>query len=309
MADHAETTIQRDRTRSAIWRALRPHQWVKSGLLFAPAVLAHRALDGPGLAAAGLAAACFSFVASAGYLVNDWLDRDADRQHPEKRHRPLASGDLSEPAAVAWFLGLLVVSFAASLWMLPAAFTGLLATYLLLTLAYSLELKKRAIVDVLVLSSFYTLRVLAGGQAAQVPVSPWLLVFSMFFFLSLAFVKRYAELISAAARDRTTLAGRGYHVEDLGLVPVMGLASGFMAILVIGLWASSPDVGALYRQPTLLWLTCPVLLYWLARIWLMAHRGTLHSDPVLFAATDRVSYAAGALLLAIGVAAARGVGA
>ena len=310
MAEHAETTIEGSRARGALWRALRPHQWAKNGLLLAPLVLAHRALAVPEkVAAALLALACFSAVSSAGYLLNDWLDREADRQHPEKRRRPRASGDLSGRTAAIAFAALLAGAFAASLALLPAGFAFLLAVYGVLTVSYSLDLKRRALVDVLTLAALYTLRILAGGAAADVPVSPWLLVFSMFFFLSLAFAKRYTELMSAAARDRTTLAGRGYHVDDLSLVPVMGVSAGFMSILVIGLWASSPDVRELYRQPTLLWLTCPILFHWLARLWLRAHRGQLDADPVLFAVTDRASYLAGALLLVIGAAAARGIGA
>jgi 4-hydroxybenzoate polyprenyltransferase len=296
---------------AALWRALRPHQWVKNALVLVPVVMAHRAPSEPErLAAALLAAACFCAVASAGYLLNDWLDREADRTHPSKRLRPLASGALSPRVAAAAFALLLVAGFGAALARLPAGFSALLALYLVLTTAYSLDLKRRVIVDVLSLAALYTLRILAGGTAAAVPISPWLLVFSMFFFLSLAFVKRYAELVAAArARDREVLAGRGYHVEDLALIPAMGLASGFASILVIGLWASSPDVLALYRAPTFLWLACPVLFHWLMRIWLRAHRGRLDADPVLFAATDPPSYAAGALLVAIGVLATRGLGA
>ncbi|HKJ23307.1 MAG TPA: UbiA family prenyltransferase [Myxococcota bacterium] len=306
---HAEAAIAGAGSRGALWRALRPHQWAKSGLLFAPLLLAHRAFDDPArLAATALAAACFSAVASAGYLLNDWLDRDADREHPDKRHRPLASGDLSAGRARAAFVVLLVGAFAASAAWLPDGFTGLLGVYLALAVAYSTALKKRAVLDVLVLAALYTLRVLAGGEAAQVPVSHWLLVFSMFFFLSLAFVKRYAELLAVGAADGDALAGRGYRVGDLALVPVMGLASGFVAILVIGLWASSDEVRVLYRAPALLWLACPVLFWWLSRVWLLAHRHELDADPVLFAARDRASYLAGALLLAVGWLAARGLG-
>ena len=309
--EHAEARLARSGSWGAVWQALRPHQWAKNGLVFAPLLLAHRAVDDPArLAATALAAICFCAVASAGYLLNDWLDRDADRRHPEKRRRPLASGELSAGRAWAAFAALLVGGFAASVVWLPPGFTGLLAAYLVLTAAYSVSLKKRALLDVLVLAALYSLRVLAGGEAAQVAVSHWLLVFSMFFFLSLAFVKRYVELVAIRRGESGDApAGRGYRLEDLSLVPVMGLASGFVAILVIGLWASSAEVRALYRAPALLWLACPLLFHWLCRIWLLAHRGELHSDPVLFAARDRVSYAAGLGLLLIGLAAARGLGA
>jgi len=208
---------------------------------------------------------------------------------------------------------LLAGGFGASLAALPGSFTALLLVYLCLTAAYSAVLKRRAILDVLVLAALYTLRVLAGGEAAQVPVSHWLLVFSMFFFMSLAFVKRYSELLAnradATPGDGASLAGRGYRVDDLALVPAMGLSCGFVSILVIGLWASSREIETLYREPALLWLACPVLFHWLTRIWLLAHRSELHSDPVLFAARDRASYGAGAILLAIGLAARWGGGA
>lgn len=292
----------------AALRALRPHQWVKNALVLAPVFLAHRAFDEPArLAAAGVAALCFSFVASATYLLNDWLDREADREHPSKRLRPIASGALAPGQAALLGAALLCAGFAIAFGALPSGATALLGAYLLLTAAYSIDLKRRVVLDVLVLAALYTLRILAGGMAAEVPISPWLLVFSMFFFLSLALVKRYAELMAASARGQGVLAGRGYRVDDRGLIPVMGLSSGFASILVIGLWASSPDVTALYAAPTLLWLVCPVLFHWLARIWLRAHRGELDEDPVLFAATDPASYASGALLVAIGALAARGL--
>ncbi|MBW2316701.1 MAG: UbiA family prenyltransferase [Deltaproteobacteria bacterium] len=302
--------MARDGSGNAAWRALRPHQWTKSALLFAPLLLAHQALTEPArLAATVLAAACFSAVASAGYLLNDWLDRESDRLHPDKRHRPLASGDLSPGRAGAIFGALLVAAFTVSWLWLPLSFTGLLVVYLCLTTAYSTALKKRAVLDVLVLAALYTLRVLAGGEAAQVVVSHWLLVFSMFFFMSLAFVKRYSELLENDGHEEESLAGRGYRVGDVALVPAMGLSCGFVSILVIGLWASSPELTGLYRQPALLWLACPVLFYWLTRVWLLAHRRELHSDPVLFAARDRASYLAGAALGLIGLAAKWGGGA
>lgn len=292
----------------ALLRALRPHQWVKNVLLFVPLLLAHQ-FEPPRLLATVVAFLSFCACASGSYILNDLLDLQADRAHPRKRGRPFAAGALSIPAGIALAGALLVGAFGLSLAALPLPASGMLAVYAVLTTAYSLVLKRILLVDVLVLAGLYTHRVLAGAVAAQVAVSPWLLAFSLFIFLSLAFVKRYVELASVEARDESGPARRGYRVGDIGMVQTMGLSSGFLAVLVIGLYVSSDDVRRLYAMPELLWGTCPVLLYWVGRIWFLAGRGSLPDDPVLFAATDRTSYAAGALVAAIAVLASVGVGA
>ncbi|MCZ6463790.1 MAG: UbiA family prenyltransferase [Proteobacteria bacterium] len=288
-------------------RALRPQQWVKNLLLFVPLILAHAFADGARLGATALAVGCFCLCASATYIWNDLFDLEADRQHPRKRERPLASGALSARAGIAWSVAVLAIGLGLSAALLPAASTAMLAVYVAITTAYSAWLKQQLYIDVLVLAGLYTHRVLAGGVAADVTVSPWLLLFSMFFFLSLAFVKRYAELLAAQSRDpgdqQQQLARRGYQVGDISLVETMGLASGYLAVLVIGLYVNSDEVRRYYPTPELLWLMCPVLLYWITRIWFLARRGILPDDPVLFAATDRNSYLAGALVAAIGIAA------
>jgi 4-hydroxybenzoate polyprenyltransferase len=286
-----------------VLRALRPHQWVKNSLLFVPLLLAHRVADLDRVASVCVAFACFCAIASASYLINDLLDLEADRQHPSKRLRPMASGQLSIAGGVALSGGLLVAGFAAAWQLLSLGSSVMLGLYLLLTLSYSFHFKQRLFLDVLVLAGLYTHRVLTGSVAAQVTASPWLLAFSTFLFLSLALVKRYVELRSAQARQLEEIERRAYEVGDIDLVASMGLASGYIAVLVLCLFVSSDDVTALYRTPELLWLSCPLMLHWISRVWLLARRGQLHDDPVLFAATDPSSYVTGGLILALLVAA------
>jgi 4-hydroxybenzoate polyprenyltransferase len=182
--------------------------------------------------------------------------------------------------------------------------TGMLAIYCVLTISYSFRVKELLFVDVLMLAGLYTHRVLAGAVAASVVVSPWLLAFSLFFFLSLALLKRYSELLALQDREGETLARRAYTLEDLGLVETMGTSSGFMSVLILCLFVLSDDVSRLYPTPQLLWLVCPIFLYWIARMWFLARRRILSDDPVLFAATDRVSYFTGALIGLVGILAA-----
>ncbi|MBW2698448.1 MAG: UbiA family prenyltransferase, partial [Deltaproteobacteria bacterium] len=282
---------------------LRPHQWAKNALLFAQLLLAHQ-LAAPGrLRAVIVAFVSFCAIASAGYVVNDLVDVDADRRHPTKRLRPIATGALPMPIALALIAGLLASGFAMSLSFVSLAATGMLAAYLALTLCYSFYFKRQLLLDVLVLAGLYTHRVLTGGVAAEVPVSPWLLAFSTFFFLSLALVKRYVELLEARELEREHIERRAYQVADLGLVETMGLSCGYIAVLVLCLFVSSDDVSRLYSAPVLLWLMCPVMLYWISRIWFLARRGELHDDPVLFATRDRISFVCGVLVLAVVLAA------
>jgi 4-hydroxybenzoate polyprenyltransferase len=302
-------TVNESETTSAAsdlpWRAavrlLRPHQWVKNLLLFVPVVLAHELSDARRLASTAVVFVCFCGLASATYVLNDLFDIEADRGHPTKRHRPLASGALQVPAAVALAISLAVLVCGLALSMLPLATIAMLVGYLILTVAYSAWLKQQLYLDVLVLAGLYTHRLLTGGVAARVDVSPWLLAFSMFMFLGLALVKRYVELLGAKARGEDRLSRRGYEVDDLGLVETMGLCSGYLAVLVVGLYVNSEAVRRFYAVPELLWLVCPLLLYWITRIWFLARRGVVHDDPVLFAATDRASYVVGALILCVAV--------
>jgi 4-hydroxybenzoate polyprenyltransferase len=245
-----------------------------------------------------------SLCASGTYIVNDLLDREADRLHPTKRSRPFASGALSP--GVGWTLaaGLVTAAFGLAALSLTPAFLVTLAIYLAATLAYSLRLRREPVLDVLVLAGLYALRVFAGAAATGIPVSEWLLAFSLFFFLDLALLKRYAELrmleTDIGARDN----GRGYQVDDAAMLRGIGPATGFLAVLVLALYLTSPDVAALYRSPALLWLAAPLLLYWTSRMWLLAHRNRMPDDPVLFTVTDPVSWVVGALTAAVVAAAA-----
>lgn len=278
-------------------RALRPHQWAKNLLVFVPLALTPQRLGDPALQLAALVAfAAFSLAASAGYVVNDLLDLEADRAHPDKRRRPFASGGLSLPAGLAMAAGLSAAAFGLALSRTPPSFALVLATYMALTLAYSAFLKRLLLVDVLLLAGLYTLRVIGGAAAVSITLTPWLLAFSLFIFLSLAFAKRYSELVLMASLREEGARRRAYRVGDLELVAVLGATSGYLSVLVLCLYINSDVVQELYRTVDMLWLLCPILLYWISRIWFLAKRGELPGDPVAFAVRDPVSWLAGALM-------------
>lgn len=269
-------------------KALRIHQWIKNLLVFLPLLAAHRAFDADSVMFALLGFFCFGLCASGVYLLNDLLDLPADRRHPEKRKRPFAAGTLplSHGLTLAPFLA--VGSFALATWF-SLDFALVLAGYYMLTLAYSLALKRRPMLDVIVLAGLYTVRIIAGIAAIQVAPSFWLLAFSMFIFLSLAILKRYTELLVMRGNGKMMASGRGYAVDDLPLLQSMGTASGYLSVLVLALYINSSASELLYRHPQVLSLLCPLLLYWVSRAWVIAHRGLMHHDPVVFAAVDRTS--------------------
>jgi len=283
----------------AVLRGMRPHQWVKNVLVLVPAVLAHRIgeiavwIDGL------LAFAILGLAASAGYLANDVRDRDHDRAHPRKRNRPVAAGDLAPGVATTAAVVLLVAAFAAAIATLPVVFGVTLAVYVAGSVAYSVALKRVAVLDVLVLAGLYAVRLAAGGAATGVVLSPWLLVFAMFVFVSLAVAKRHAELAAVEDRDGTHAPGRGYRVEDRDVLRIVGLATGCVSVLVIALYVLSDEVRALYSHPNVLLLVGPPLLYWILRLWLLADRGALHDDPLVFTLRDRVAWIAGAVVAAV----------
>ena len=282
-------------------RAMRPHQWAKNLLVFVPLLAAHRFADAASVVEAVWAFAAFSLLASSAYLLNDLLDLGADRAHPRKRLRPLASGALAIPAGAALCVAsLLAAALLAS--RLAPLFQVSLATYFLLTLAYSLRLKRVAILDVISLAGLYTLRIIAGGFVIAAPASSWLLAFAMFLFFSLALVKRYAELVSLEVEGMARAPGRGYAGHDLELVLALGSASAMVSALVLALYVNGESASHLYSHPALLWILCPIFLYWISRIWMLAARGEMHDDPVLFAVKDGISYyvaASGVLVLAL----------
>jgi 4-hydroxybenzoate polyprenyltransferase/phosphoserine phosphatase len=302
-------------------RAIRLHQWAKNVLIFLPVLLAHVHSAGPNVAAL-LAFFSFGLAASATYIVNDLLDLEADRHHPRKRRRPFAAGDLSPFIGVATIVTFAALSLAIAI-LLPhvlmalsprflrngqGTFLGWLIIYVISTTAYSLRLKRMVLVDVIVLSGLYTIRILAGSAASGVPVSPWLAAFSIFFFLSLAFVKRFSELESLRLRNEASgivaVKGRGYRISDLEQLRSFGTSSGYASVLVFLLYVGNLDAAAkLYVHTTRLWLLVPVLLLWLSRLWLQASRGELHEDPVVYAVTDKRSVLLGVLVVAIVLAA------
>lgn len=263
---------ERDGPLHSILSAVRPHQWTKNLLIFLPLLLSH-VLRAERLLQALLAFCCFSLAASSAYIVNDLLDIEADRRHSKKRLRPFASGDLSALTGLALVAGFLLLAFAGAR-LLPAAFLGWLLLYLIATMAYSWYLKRIALVDVVVLSGLYTLRLLAGGAATATPISHWLAGFSIFLFFSLAVVKRFAELENLRSAGTPPRNGRGYLVADLNQLRSFGTASAFAAVMVFAIYISDGDVTALYRRPQLLWLIMPLMILWLCRVWLLASRGS-----------------------------------
>ncbi len=272
-----------------VLRALRPHQWSKNLLVFVPLLLAHKFADAWRWLDAVAAFAALCGLTSATYVFNDLLDLEADRHHPTKRRRPCPSGQLPIPDALGVSLVALLTG-AGLACLAPRAAPGL-AAYLAVTLAYSLGWKRVVLVDVVVLSLLYGLRLIVGGIAAQVPLSPWLSIFAFFFFISLAFAKRHSELANQSPPAGQAVRGRGYHAADLPLVFGGGLASGVVGVLVFYLYVlNSPPAQALYRHPEILSWSGIVLFYWTARLWLMTHRRELDEDPVLFALKDRASW-------------------
>lgn len=280
---------------AALVRAGRPHQWVKNLLLVLPLLLAQRGNE-PALWLMLLAAfLAMGLCASAVYLVNDLLDLRADRLHPTKRRRPLASGALPIPIGLAAAPLLVLTAVALAAVALPALFVGVLLVYTASAWLYSFAVKGKQMLDVIWLACLYVLRIIAGGVAVSVATSAWLLAFALFLFLSLAFAKRYSELRLLEDEGRHRAEGRGYHTGDQQLVSTMGIASGYMGVLVFALYINSSAVTNLYERPEVMWLICPLLLYWVSRLWGRAHNRLLRGDPLLFALTDRASY----LLVAI----------
>ncbi len=286
-------------------RAVRLHQWVKNLLVFIPLLLTHQISSLPQLTSAALAFLAFCFCASSVYVQNDLLDIEADRHHPRKRFRPFASGKLSIRFGLLLAPALLLAALATSLG-LPPTFLAVLGVYFVATLAYSLYLKQKPIIDVLTLALLYVMRIIAGGVAIGVALSPWLLAFAMFFFLSLAYVKRYSEIRDL--EQGGSLRARGYVHSDLEGLADLGVSSGYVSALVVALYINSSVVTQYYRSPALLWLICPLIVYWLSRMWLLARRGKMHDDPIVFALSDRISYIVGALVAIVATLASWGVG-
>lgn len=296
----APELIERERSWRPYLKALRLHQWLKNILVFLPLMAAHR-FDQATIVQSIIAFFAFGFIASSVYVINDLLDLAADRAHPRKRKRPFASGAVPIAHGTGMTLGLIAIGGAlASL--LGIDFILAMLGYYALTMAYSLELKRRAIVDICALATLYVLRIVAGAAATHIPLSVWLLAFALFFFFSLATVKRQAELVDAVAQQRLKADGRGYWPDDLSIVAQMATASGYVSVLVLALYVNSREVVALYSHPETLWGVCIILLYWISRMVMLTHRGHMHDDPIVFAAKDRNSYVCGLIVMVLAVA-------
>ncbi|MGE0354828.1 MAG: UbiA family prenyltransferase [Gemmatimonadales bacterium] len=278
-------------------REIRPHQWAKNLLLFMPAMAGHVGLTRTRVSELVLGFAAFSLLASSVYVVNDLVDLPNDREHATKRHRPVAAGLISPAGALAGAVVLIGLAVGAA-WSLPRHFQIVLLIYLALTTAYSFVLKRRVMMDVIALASLYTIRVVAGSTLADAPLSQWFLAFSIFFFFSLAIVKRVAELRPMIGAGETAVAGRGYVASDLPTLTALGIGASTASSLVYCLYITSAEVTLLYQHANLLWIGLPLFLYWQGRVWMLTSRGRMNEDPVVFALHDRMSYliAAGFML-------------
>ena len=274
-----------------LWlKALRPHQWLKNLLIFVPLLAAHELINIAVLLNGFLAFVFFALCASSVYLLNDILDIEDDRHHTVKRHRPFAAGTLPIKAGITAIPLLLLSSFVGSLMFMPWRFSLVLGIYYLLTLAYSFILKRVSAADIITLSLLYTIRILAGVYACSLVPTFWMLAFSMFIFLSLALVKRYSELREARLDgNNEKTKGRGYYPADLEMISSLGAASGYLSVMVLALYIQDQSTVAMYRHPQIIWAACPILLFWITRLWLLTNRGEIHEDPVIFAVTDKVS--------------------
>ncbi len=287
-------------------RAIRLHQWLKNLLLFVPLLAAHQFSNVQIFMNLIIAFFSFSLCASSVYITNDLLDLESDRNHPRKKNRPFASARL--PIALGVLAVPLLIGTSVALGTTVSSdFLIVLFLYLLVTFAYSMVLKRVVLVDCLTLATLYTLRIIAGAVTASVSLSFWLLAFSVFIFLSLALVKRYAELIVQKQEGKSTAHGRGYMVSDASLLQSLGVASGYISALVIALYLRSEEVLSLYAKPLAIWLILPILLFWISWVWLKAARGEMHDDPIVFAAKDKASIIVAVLSLGVFLYAAAGM--
>jgi 4-hydroxybenzoate polyprenyltransferase len=291
--------------RPPAWRTwyqqMRLYQWSKNLLVGVPLLTAH-AFDLRSISAVLVAFLVFGCVASGAYLLNDLIDLPSDRRHPRKCRRPFAAGDLSLSAGLVVMLVLLGAGFIVAALRSPSLLLILLA-YLALTFSYSLHLKSIVLLDVLVLAALYTVRIIAGAVAIQVEMSSWLMAFSMFIFLSLALVKRSSELMALKGVSRSAAINRDYHDSDYDIVTAMGVTAGYLSVVVLALYVDSPLGQAKYTRPGLLWLLCPVMLYWISRLWIKTARGEMQDDPLMFSLRDRTSWMVIAVMVLVMLAA------
>jgi 4-hydroxybenzoate polyprenyltransferase len=281
-----------------VWlETLRVHQYAKNLLVFVPMLTAHQFALEP-LLSATLAFLAFCAAASAVYILNDLLDLEADRAHPGKRNRPFASGNLRISTGLLTIPGLLLAAFGFAA-AVSLEFVAVLVGYLALTTGYSFYLKRKLLADAVTLAILYATRIVGGAVAVNVPVSEWLFAFSLLLFTSLALMKRYVELSTRPDHGLSDPSHRDYRIGDLDIVAALAAGTGMNAVTIFALYVSSPTVEALYRRPKVLWLVCPILLYWIGRALLMAHRRQMDDDPIVFALKDPVSAVAIASILLI----------
>lgn len=278
------------------FKAIRVYQWVKNSLVFVPLVTSQNWNDPEKLKAGILTFFCFSFIASGGYLLNDLLDLRSDRMHPNKRHRPIASGNLSIPYAMLIMASLLLLGFGISLLYFKSIFFILLV-YFTVTMSYSIQLKRLVLIDLFILTMLYTLRIIAGGIAINVELSFWLLAFSVFIFFSLAAMKRCAELIPASDKSNgQKIAGRGYAQDDLLFLMHAGTSCGYIGVVIFALYINSREVTLLYDTPRFLWIACLLLMFWISYLWHSTHKKKMTDDPIIFSFKDKTSIATLALI-------------
>ncbi|PXW76302.1 4-hydroxybenzoate polyprenyltransferase [Blastomonas natatoria] len=285
------------------FKAMRPYQWAKNALVFLPAIAGHSIGEFSVLLAAFMAFWAFSFAASSAYIINDLLDLPGDRDHHRKRNRPFAAAQIPIPRGIAMAAGLMTLAIVIAA-LLPLEFLGILVGYVVITLAYSFYLKRQMLVDVIILGGLYTIRVLGGIAATGEEKSQWLLMFCLFFFLSLAIVKRCSELVARRDAGKSSPPGRGYAINDLAMLLPLGAAAGYASVMVVMLYLSSPQITALYAHPLRMWLICPLLIYWISRTLMLANRNEMHDDPIIFAMTDKISWLTGvvaALIIAVSI--------
>ena len=283
--------------------ALRPYQWVKNTLLFFPAVVSVQIFSTDIFKTLCISFIAFCLVASSGYLFNDLLDLEVDRNHPDKKTRPLAAGQISVLYSKILIPVLLIIAFLIAFLFVNIKFFLILSVYFLLTAIYSLFLKRKMIVDILTLAILYTARIIAGGFAVDLQLSVWLLAFSMFVFLSLAAVKRLAELVENAAIGQKNSVGRSYEVTDIAIIEGVSLVSGYISVLVVIFHIFTEATQEYYSRPEILLGVCPIIVYWITRMILLAHRGQMHHDPILFSLRDNPSRLSAVLVILITIVA------
>ena len=271
-----------------IFKIIRPHQWVKNILVFIPMLMSHN-LNINNFILSTKAFIIFSLVASSIYVINDIVDIKSDKKHPYKKNRPLAAGLININQCKYIILSLLVFCFF-FLIDIDNNFFILIVSYFIISNLYTFFLKKYVIVDLLILSSLYTIRIIGGGFITGISVSIWLLSFSIFFFLSLAAIKRQVEIINFKKNKKVKIAGRGYIVSDQKIINMISICSGYISILVLVLYINSPQVISLYSSPDILWGVCLIMLFWISRIMLMSSRKKIEDDPIVYAIKDKISY-------------------